>query len=242
MIIPPPPAYSEWTKVSKGFFGEVFVDFKRIKKKNGFVDYWVLQNYRYRIPWIPWIGIRSLMTYCRGDCELFRFMIMSDTFYKGQMGNGHVVKVGGILGSISPTGWGYPRPDSADETMLKSVCDFASHAYSEWTKVGERTSGAEVFVDFKRISKKNGFVYFWVLVNHPKPVWAEKYMSVKSYNHGDCGSFKFMTMSYTRYTGQMGNGDVVEGIGGSISSPEWGYPRPDSSGEIVLKLVCYLAQ
>ena len=111
------PSYGEWTKVGKSVDGDTFyVDFERIRKHGGYVYWWDLNNYLKPIS----KGYFSTKTYFQGDCKLFRYKPLSGTFYKESMGGGT-----GDLIEI-PTihkGWRYPMPDSADETILKRVCN-----------------------------------------------------------------------------------------------------------------------
>ena len=36
-------------------------------------------------------------------------------------------------------------------------------SYAKWTKVGENVYGSTFYVDFERIRKGDGYVYFWGL-------------------------------------------------------------------------------
>ena len=38
---------------------------------------------------------------------------------------------------------------------------FSSPSFAEWTKVTVSTDGSEFFVDFERVRKHGGSVYFW---------------------------------------------------------------------------------
>jgi len=69
-------------------------------------------------------------------------------------------------------------------TFLLSLM-FSSPSYSEWTKIGENDAGDAFYVDFERIRKRDGFVYWWELADYLKPT---KYgdLSGKAYVQGDC--------------------------------------------------------
>ena len=45
-------------------------------------------------------------------------------------------------------------------TLVFSLTMFASRSYAEWTKVGEIPDGTTFYVDFERIRKHDGYVYF----------------------------------------------------------------------------------
>jgi hypothetical protein len=46
---------------------------------------------------------------------------------------------------------------------------FSSPSYAEWTKVTESKDGNTFYVDFERIRKHDGFVYFWDFIDRLKP-------------------------------------------------------------------------
>ena len=115
---------------------------------------------------------------------------------------------------------------------------FSSPSYAEWTKVGEGTStmnrGNAYYVDFERIRKHDGYVYWWDLTDLLKPILTGV-LSAKIYKQGDCKLFRFKTLSGSFHKEPMGGGtgDVQEPI-----KKSWKYPIPNSSGETILKSVC----
>ena len=72
---------------------------------------------------------------------------------------------------------------------------FASPSYAEWTEVGPSVEGDTFYVDYERIRKHDGYVYYWELVDYLKP---NKYgtWSAKVYNQGDCKLFRFKSLSW----------------------------------------------
>jgi hypothetical protein len=107
-------SYAEWTKVAKTVNGVTFyVDFERIRKHGGYVHWWTLSDYSK--PTIH--GDLSHRNYQQGDCKLFRHKLLSWSFHKEPMGGG--ADSGGRVVS----GWKYPPPNSADEVILKRVCN-----------------------------------------------------------------------------------------------------------------------
>ena len=108
-------SYAEWTKVSESDYGDIFyVDFERIRKHDGYVFFWSMNDYLK-----PDQGIFSNKIYYQGDCTLFRVKPLTYVFHKQPMG-------GGNGESIQPKGergdWQYPTPSSVIETMLQTVC------------------------------------------------------------------------------------------------------------------------
>ena len=110
------PVFGEWTKVSKNADATYYVDFDRIRKHGGYVYWWDLSDY-----WKPTkYGDLSAKLYKQGDCKLFRFKVLSDSFHKEPMGKGT-----GLMDNKPDKKWDYPSPNSSLETILKSVCEYA---------------------------------------------------------------------------------------------------------------------
>ena len=118
-------------------------------------------------------------------------------------------------------------------TLLFTVM-IPSTSFAEWTEVGTNTSGNTMYVDFERIRKHDGYVYFWKMSDYLKP---DEFgdLSDKVYNEGDCNLFRFKTLSYSFHKEPMGGGtgDVQEPV-----KKSWEYATPDSVNEIILKEVC----
>jgi len=115
---------------------------------------------------------------------------------------------------------------------------FSSPSYAEWTKVGEGTStmnrGNAYYVDFERIRKHDGYVYWWDLTDLLKPILTGV-LSAKIYKQGDCKLFRFKNLSYSLHKEPMGDGI------GKVEEPVkkgWRYPHPNSVDEMILKAVC----
>ena len=94
-------------------------------------------------------------------------------------------------------------------------------------------NGNTYYVDFERIRKVDGYVYYWELGDLLKPT-SQGYLSVKVYKQGDCKLFRFKNLSYSFHEEPMGGGtgDV------STQKQDWTYPSPNSSMEDMLKQVC----
>ena len=111
-------SFAGWTKVDEDVGATFYVDFESIKKRGGYVYYWVLVDLLKPTEY----GILSGKGYVQGDCKKFRYKWLSGTFHKGPMGGG--------TGEVSEPperhkGWKYPPPDSVIEEILKSVCQYA---------------------------------------------------------------------------------------------------------------------
>ena len=119
-------------------------------------------------------------------------------------------------------------------TLLFTSVFFSSPSYSGWTEVTKNVNGTTFYVDFERIRKHGGYVYFWELVDYLKPS-PNGILSVKNYYQGDCKLFRYKFLSFVFYEQPMGGGT---GESFSPKNPEWEYPSPNSINEIILKSVC----
>jgi hypothetical protein len=110
------PSFADWKRVISSVDGNTFyVDFERIRKVDGFVYFWDLQDY----PKPNSLGYLSFKGYTQGDCKLFRSRFLSGSFHEKPMG-------GGMRNPYKVRAkWRYPPPDSVSETILKSVCAYA---------------------------------------------------------------------------------------------------------------------
>ncbi len=110
---------------------------------------------------------------------------------------------------------------------------FSSASYADWTKFSKDTIGNIFYVDFERIRKHDGYVYYWSMVDYLKPV--EGALSVRTYRQGDCKLFRDKLLSFHFHNEPMGRGT---GENYSPENPKWSYPPPNSSSEYILKAVC----
>jgi hypothetical protein len=113
---------------------------------------------------------------------------------------------------------------------------FSSTSFAGWTKVGENVNGVTFYVDFERIRKHDGYVFWWDLRDLLKPTkWGS--LSSKLYKQGDCKLFRFKNLSSSFHKEPMGGGtpEVIEPKGDNAN---WKYPPPNSVDEMILKSVC----
>jgi hypothetical protein len=118
-------------------------------------------------------------------------------------------------------------------TLLFSTLIFSSPSYAKWTKVSEGVAKIQ-YVDFEKIRKNNGYVYFWQLFDNLKPT---KYgiLSKKIYNQGDCKLFRYKNLSSVVHKQPMGRGWWRTS---PQKKPEWRYPSPGSVIDVILKRIC----
>ena len=121
-------------------------------------------------------------------------------------------------------------------TLLFSSVVFSSPSYADWTKVVEGVEGDTFYVDFGRMRKVDGYVYWWDMIDFSKPMVLGM-MSGKKYNQGECKLFQYKVLSFSFHKERMGLGT------GERSKPtskfkDWRYPAPNSVDEKILEKVC----
>ena len=122
-------------------------------------------------------------------------------------------------------------------TLLFSTLMFSTPSYGEWTEVSSSGNGATTFyVDFERIRKHGGYVYYWRLTNYLKPTGLG-HLSAKVYTQGDCKLFRFKRLSSSFHKEPMGGG-TGQNVEITGKYKDWNYPPPNSSQEEILKRVC----
>ena len=119
-------------------------------------------------------------------------------------------------------------------TLLFTSVFFSSPSYAEWTKTSENTNGDTHYVDFERIRKHDGFVYYWELQDFLKPITGG-YLSAKVYIQVDCKLFRYKNLSISTHKEPMGGGT---GKTFTYNDDKWFYPPPNTVIETILKSVC----
>ena len=76
-------------------------------------------------------------------------------------------------------------------TLFFSTLMLASPAYADWELVGKSVDGTSAYVDFDRMRKNGGYVYYWELADYFVPRGDMKMLSTKVYRQGDCEMFRF---------------------------------------------------
>ena len=121
-------------------------------------------------------------------------------------------------------------------TLIFTVV-FSSTSFADWTKVGSNSDGKTYYVDFERIRKHDGYVYWWELGDYLKPNSAGN-LSSELYFQGDCELFRYKGLNWFFHKEPMGEGPAQIS---NDADKEWNYPPPNSTIEIVLKTVCEYA-
>ena len=109
------PSYAEWIKVGGDSNETFYVDVERIRIVDGFVYLWVLVD----LSKTNSEGNISYKAYNQGDCKLFRYKILSYSYYTQPMGVG----TPSSSSNKPDTEWRYPPPQSPIEYILKPLCN-----------------------------------------------------------------------------------------------------------------------
>jgi len=110
------------------------------------------------------------------------------------------------------------------------------NSYGGWSLVVTSSQNAEYYVDFDRISNKNGYLYYWNLVNFPKTEKSPYAASSKRLYEVDCNPpNKERRLAYYRYESAMGEGPVNTE---QILTLAWVYAPPGSIREMIFAEVC----
>ncbi|MGA7750836.1 MAG: surface-adhesin E family protein [Gallionella sp.] len=120
--------------------------------------------------------------------------------------------------------------------MLLSVV--SSNAMAEWVKVRISDDGnATAYVDPSTMLKDGSNVKMWALLDFrvAKTTGGETYLSTKQQNEFDCKKTKIRLLTFSLYSGNMGNGNVV------YESPNignWDMFFQGGLGEAFWKIAC----
>ena len=118
-------------------------------------------------------------------------------------------------------------------TIFFSVTIIPVPSNAEWTKVVKNDNGNTVFVDFERIRKKNGYIFFWSLIDRQNANHLG-YLSTQVDRQADCKMTRYTILKYTFHEKRMGNesGTSIDSI-----KPNWEFPSPSSEEELLLSVI-----
>ena len=119
-------------------------------------------------------------------------------------------------------------------SILLLTITFSSNSYAEnWSNFGNSGKGDNYYLDLENLRKKDGYLYFWVLVDFLNQTqWGD--LSAKYYYQGDCGPLKVKQLSIIIYKKNM-----ARGASNTLSpDQEWIYPPPSTPVGSLLKHLC----
>ena len=109
-------SYAEWTKYGNDIEGYTFyVDFNTMRKKNDNVYIWTLVDF----PRPNTKNESSATTLLQADCELFRYKLLSQSYFRESKGKGKKTR---IENSNNPK-WKFAEPNTLNYLTLELVCN-----------------------------------------------------------------------------------------------------------------------
>ena len=107
-------------------------------------------------------------------------------------------------------------------------------ATADWKPIVKGKDGMTTYINLKSIKKSDGRVYWWGLDDRLKPT-ERGTKSAKHSHEGDCGLFRYRTLSWSFHKMAMGKGT---GRFVQTEIPNWKYPKPHSVSGYILKTIC----
>ena len=102
-------SYGEWTNVLPGNNASLYIDFKTLKERDGYIYWWYMDSWREG----------SQQSYAQGDCNLKGFKVNKRVDFSLPMGEGE-----GIEKDITSS-WEYYQPNSGYEILLNFICQMS---------------------------------------------------------------------------------------------------------------------
>jgi hypothetical protein len=119
----------------------------------------------------------------------------------------------------------------------------APAAAANWVQV-DRTSTAIVLIDTDSIVRRGAYMQAWFLWDYFEDQQTERsypakvYRSSKELRVFDCAARSTDSLQSVRFSGDTGQGDVVESLAWPVSQKDFRDVVPDSIGEEMLNRVC----
>lgn len=107
------PVVANWTLVTNGYLGSVYLDFDTLKKNKTTVVIWQLQNFYKK----DLNDVHSRRLLIEVDCFKDERRVIYLSAHSEQMGRGVVKFVNG-----NASDWEHPSPKSVGESILKNIC------------------------------------------------------------------------------------------------------------------------
>ena len=118
--------------------------------------------------------------------------------------------------------------------MILFTVMFSFNSFADWSLVTKSFNGKSYFIDFERITKNNGYVYFWWMVNYEKP-YNKKFLSSTTLVQADCKEYRGKSLTWSFYSKPMGKGDYEKIV---PKEPIWTYPNSLSVIDIIFANAC----
>lgn len=92
---------------------------------------------------------------------------------------------------------------------------------ASWTALDEGTESVQSYIDFENVWRSDNYIYYWSLFDYLEPEYGTGMRSMRTYNRGDCLSFKYEILVALSYQKPMAKGKSRR-----LPVPEeWIYPK-----------------
>ena len=102
-------SYGEWTNVLPGNNASLYIDFKTLKERDGYIYWWYMDSWREG----------SEKSYAQGDCNLKGFKVNKRVNFSLPMGEGEAIE------KDITSSWEYYQPNSGYEILLNFICQMS---------------------------------------------------------------------------------------------------------------------
>ena len=102
-------SYGEWTNVLPGNNASLYIDFKTLKERDGYIYWWYMDSWREG----------SEQSYAQGDCNLKGFKVNKRVNFSLPMGEGESIE------KDITSSWEYYQPNSGYEILLNFICQMS---------------------------------------------------------------------------------------------------------------------
>jgi hypothetical protein len=118
LMLPSTPSFAEWMKAASSEGNVFYVDTK-IRKHDGHIYFWALQDY---LKPDKKTDALSIKVYREADCGKFRIRSLQLSTHEQPMGRGSP----SVSGPVTDNRWKYPPPGSVSEDVLEKACELAN--------------------------------------------------------------------------------------------------------------------
>ncbi len=117
-----------------------------------------------------------------------------------------------------------------NKLILTMLLVISNSAMAGWNKV-TANEDATIYAESTSLRKVGDMVQMWDITDLKKKSTADKFLSIKTLHEYDCKLQKSRVLTYTMYSGNMGNGNALNS---SNHAHDW---LPVKAGGIVLPLL-----
>jgi hypothetical protein len=115
----------------------------------------------------------------------------------------------------------------------------AAPVYAEWVVVGTNIKDDTIYINPGTIRRNGEVVELWVIIDSRLAQrladTTSFFLSVRQLHQYNCGEERLRILATTWFTGNMGNGAVLENL---VREGPWKPIPPDSVGRHMMELVC----